>query len=955
MKDELQRVIEKAKEYVYYCSPRIKILIRKAALNKKTLLVFFGILFFSIGFAFINSYILNRPETPYQGKAALNQIMTYKGQLIKGMLTTKNALARRNMILDQLKQNPQEILSNGILLSEGELNTLRSQNLSYVEELQKKGYMEEYVDNLSGRLNIVHMDDFINKKVTYEYVLETPNTYNYIHTDNVTAFEKNSSINIRKGVKIANDIVVKSKNIRIVNNNVLGEASEIAINYAVILYNFNDDKTTPYTKEDIEKVLIDQADPNSVVNYYKNISNDKIKITFKVYDWTTIPENTTDHPCDYGYHAKQSREILKIDSEYSHFIYLFNKNSCKYSGYAWTHDPDINGKLHIWFPNFNTEDKVAYKTFIHEIGHHLGYNHAGKLKCSSSPCSFEEYGNYYDPMSYATNPPYGSVNGIFQTRNKLVEEVNAKTINNTNPINNYTLEPRKILKLKNPLYSDNDLYLEMRTPTNYDTFADFEDKNVLLINALLKDGNTGLISKPLKVGKSYYDTHTNMLISFKEITNNQGIVQVLFNQIETTPFPNKGYIETRGVSYCNNHTNDCTRTYGCEYFTSCGGCALKGTKMSFVCPNYCGQFNFNKAGCVASQNRGFGCAWYADCQMCINDQGDDKTPLPSICPVENKGLLPLELSATLDYNTVRPETLHFYIDEKQLDGTWLQIFDKVVANTPEKEIPYKTTINESDISTLNKEKKYRAWVAGKRGGMLLLGQTKIGECSGSINGMFCEFSPPGFATFNITITLSPQVKLTFSKVTMYQQEIKDSVKAVHLELYQNNGGEHVLIGSQNIYLAKKEGKVYIESFPYDYNLTQDTTILNNKKLYKNNKYRLYIGASTNEWGGAHRGMDIDVYVDNTLLSRLPVQFGNNNTTSYIEFNPPKNLTLSLYVRKQEIKNKSSSSDNPCPEYYCISDTLCYPDFSYAWKTLNMNCAYCNKGIWEENKVNEKCR
>ena len=63
MKDELQRVIEKAKEYVYYCSPRIKILIRKAALNKKTLLVFFGILFFSIGFAFINSYILNRPET----------------------------------------------------------------------------------------------------------------------------------------------------------------------------------------------------------------------------------------------------------------------------------------------------------------------------------------------------------------------------------------------------------------------------------------------------------------------------------------------------------------------------------------------------------------------------------------------------------------------------------------------------------------------------------------------------------------------------------------------------------------------------------------------------------------------------------------------------------------------------------------------------------------------------
>ena len=119
--------------------------------------------------------------------------------------------------------------------------------------------------------------------------------------------------------------------------------------------------------------------------------------------------------------------------------------------------------------------------------------------------------------------------------------------------------------------------------------------------------------------------------------------------------------------------------------------------MSFVCPNYCGQFNFNKAGCVASQNRGFGCAWYADCQMCINDQGDDKTPLPSICPVENKGLLPLELSATLDYNTVRPETLHFYIDEKQLDGTWLQIFDKVVANTPEKEIPYKTTINESDM------------------------------------------------------------------------------------------------------------------------------------------------------------------------------------------------------------------------------------------------------------------
>ena len=168
---------------------------------------------------------------------------------------------------------------------------------------------------------------------------------------------------------------------------------------AVILLNFSNDRSTPWTPTTIANTLFNG--PQSVAAYYAEQSFGKTVLTGTVFGW--YPIAATNSTCDYATWANQGAAAAgSAISGYSHVMYVFPfVPACGWAGLG-----ELPGSA-TWIsgsPNL--------RVIAHELGHNFGAHHASSFDCTvggtrvalapDGNCTPDEYGDPFSIMGEAS-------------------------------------------------------------------------------------------------------------------------------------------------------------------------------------------------------------------------------------------------------------------------------------------------------------------------------------------------------------------------------------------------------------------------------------------------------------------------------------------------------------------------------------------------------------------------
>ena len=164
---------------------------------------------------------------------------------------------------------------------------------------------------------------------------------------------------------------------------------------AVLLFNFSNNTSQPWTTSTVRGVVFDNA--NSVDEYYRDASYGQLGLTGDVFGWYTI--DATNAGCAYTTWANQARAKATAAgvqlSDYQYTVYAFpQSSSCGWAGLAYLPGTGswINGAMTL-------------RVVGHELGHNFGVHHASTLPCTggtfAGTCTPNEYGDPFTVMGSA--------------------------------------------------------------------------------------------------------------------------------------------------------------------------------------------------------------------------------------------------------------------------------------------------------------------------------------------------------------------------------------------------------------------------------------------------------------------------------------------------------------------------------------------------------------------------
>jgi hypothetical protein len=309
----------------------------------------------------------------------------------------------------------------------------------------------------------------------------------------------------------------------------------------VILINFQDNPTRPYTVDAVRNVVATTS------NFYRENSYGQTWLTADVVGWYTIPLNaaTTPAQCDgmvdrIATYARSAAAAAGANlSSYTRFVYGFPGNSCDWWGRA-----TIGGNpSHAWI-----NGSFQFRVLGHEMGHALGLYHSHALDCGSAviggSCGTIEYGDTIDIMGSAA----GHFNAFQKERLGWLNYGVSPPITTVESEGTYTIDPfetpangnpkaLKILKSSSTWY-----YVEFRRPVGFDSFI---SSNSNVLNGVVI--HTGSYSSPdasylldmtaatlswtdpaLTVGQSFTDRTSGVTITTVWVNTTSAGVAVAF-------------------------------------------------------------------------------------------------------------------------------------------------------------------------------------------------------------------------------------------------------------------------------------------------------------------------------------------------------------------------------------------------------------------------------------------
>jgi hypothetical protein len=238
----------------------------------------------------------------------------------------------------------------------------------------------------------------------------------------------------------------------------------------VIMVNFTDKQTYPFTREQAQTVM------STTNDYYREASYGQTSLSTDVYGWYTIPVSST--TCDttaIATYAQQAVAAAGVNiSGYEHIVYAFPQNACTWQGRG-----SVGGSPSQAWVNEGFELGIVG----HELGHNFGLYHSRSMDCGNesigSNCTTNDYGDMFDLMGGANSAHF---NAFQKERLGWINSGANPPITTINAPGNYwvdgyaqgTLNPKglKVLKSTDPTTGLKTwYYIERRVPFGFDSFV----------------------------------------------------------------------------------------------------------------------------------------------------------------------------------------------------------------------------------------------------------------------------------------------------------------------------------------------------------------------------------------------------------------------------------------------------------------------------------------------------
>lgn len=305
--------------------------------------------------------------------------------------------SRRQAMLFMAKKNPGSFLRAA--LPRNILKQLPAEVTALVEQPIK----------IKGKLTVYHIDMPEENKSYFKYIVadsKTGKEYVLHFAQGETSLVTDDIVKV-KGTVLGSELVLaKADNM----SRQTALASEPTSAYLgdqttiVILMNFTDDTSEPYTQSQIAGYQF--TNDVSVNNYYQEDSFNQTSFSGDVTPWFTIPYAQSEG-CDYSDYNSWANLADSAAtaagytlSNYHHKVYVFPPtSSCSWSGMG-----SIGGNPSRAWIQTRSNSTTMIKVMAHELGHSFTLSHANSISCGTKAidvydnCTKSAYGDAYDPM-----------------------------------------------------------------------------------------------------------------------------------------------------------------------------------------------------------------------------------------------------------------------------------------------------------------------------------------------------------------------------------------------------------------------------------------------------------------------------------------------------------------------------------------------------------------------------
>jgi len=336
--------------------------------------------------------------------------------------------------------------------------------------------------------------------------------------------------------------MLRVRSVKRVRGSVRGRSAAVptgAKRTAVVLFNFRDDRSRPFTDEQVRRALFTGS--RSVSAFYAAESRGRLSLTGRdrpdgdVYGWYEIDASGKEcfggEESDWYAEADAAAAAAGQDLRgYEHVVYVHPEvESCGFAGIAtlgggWS---SLNGTVDLWVAG-------------HEIGHNYEFDHAGRLYCQDpwrrsvavgGDCRIGEYDDPYDIMG---NRFERHSNGVLQLQAGWIPLSSLRTVTASGT---YDLAPlaegtSSVQVLRIPRGDGRSYWLEFRRPQgHFDDFAPGDPVvngvTIRVAGGLSRPGVTQLVDttpetgpaaldESLGAGRSFVDSERRIRVTTEE-------------------------------------------------------------------------------------------------------------------------------------------------------------------------------------------------------------------------------------------------------------------------------------------------------------------------------------------------------------------------------------------------------------------------------------------------------
>jgi chitodextrinase len=401
-----------------------------------------------------------------------------------------------------------------------------------------------------GRLVSVHGDDVARRRPHFSLFLETSRGRVRLHVGGSDHALPTGAVVRVRGTRLGDGSLAVAagtagQGVEVVK---AAKAATGTKNVAVLMINFTNDASKPYTADTVRGVMF--TNPNSIAEYFSEQSYGKLTVTGNVFGWYAIPYDNSG--CLYSTWASAARSAATAAgvnlAGYTNIVYVFPRTtSCGWAGLAYMPGSDsfANGYMQLSVEG-------------HELSHNFGVHHANSYRCTSGStpvfvsgtCTSTEYGDPFSIMGgaqtrHSVNWHLGQM-GWFGAGDTVTA-----TASGTYTIGAAELSSSVPKAVRVARSGGKYFYLEYRRPfgTSFDNFTSSDpavngvtirlapDYPTITQSQLLDTtpSTSSFTDAPLAVGKSVTDPDTGTTFTTQTVSSTAATVAISLSGGDTSP------------------------------------------------------------------------------------------------------------------------------------------------------------------------------------------------------------------------------------------------------------------------------------------------------------------------------------------------------------------------------------------------------------------------------------